>query len=724
MTGVVTHSNLFAGSSKTVSSLTVDPVVDEVADGTDTLRGMTITNNVDGTDVSGLNSVALHVIGTGDNATSVLIDSSGSGGIALSVGGSSILDGSLNVAGSTNFGASAPVTMQSTLTVDGSSTLDSVDVTNDATVGGTLGVTGATTLTGLTAGSSTLDSVDVTNDATVGGTFGVTGATTLTGLTAGASTLASVNVTGISELDGAVTLSSTLTQSAAYADVAVVLSDVELTGAGPAGTGTESVVLRVTNNVAGTDTVNNLDAIALDVASSAANSTALRSTGLAQFVGDVIVTGTLTVDGVAVTGGGGSGGDGSFDSLTVSGASNLAGLNAGASTLTSVGVTNNATVGGTLGVTGASTLNSVGVTNNATVGGTLGVTGATTLTSVSVSGLSEFPGGVQSYRTFSGLASESVGDFSALGTQVATPTFSSRALTVQSGIAGTTAYGIEAVALEVMSSGNNSTALYVSSTGSNSHALHVLGGTYMNGNVTATGDLAVEGSLSWAAPSSVQYTRDAIGDLTVLEIGTLAGTAVGASELVSALSITNTIAGSVAGANVAALRVDTAGNYSVALHVSSNPGGTEQVSLWVDGASVFNGEVAFEGDVTAVGGLTVEGGLTLSSLAGGLYEVPDDTSVSYLDFSSSKVGDAAAATGQVVRVLNTSSSVNGIDTQPLSNVAALSGSVSGAYASGVVGSASEASSVGVYASNTGGGFAVYANGNVHITGNLTVDGTA
>ena len=56
----------------------------------------------------------------------------------------------------------------------------------------------------------------------------------------------------------------------------------------------------------------------------------------------------------------------------------------GASTLDSVGVTNNATVGGTLGVTGASTLDSVGVTNNATVGGTLGVTGASTLDSVGV----------------------------------------------------------------------------------------------------------------------------------------------------------------------------------------------------------------------------------------------------------------------------------------------------------------------------------------------------
>ena len=68
--------------------------------------------------------------------------------------------GTLDVTGAT--------TLSSTLSA-GASTLDSLDVTNDATVGGTLDVTGA----------STLDSLDVTNDATVGGTLDVTGETTL-----------------------------------------------------------------------------------------------------------------------------------------------------------------------------------------------------------------------------------------------------------------------------------------------------------------------------------------------------------------------------------------------------------------------------------------------------------------------------------------------------------------------------------------------------------------
>ena len=88
----------------------------------------------------------------------------------------------------------------------GTSTLTSLSVTNNETVGGTLGVTGATTLSStLTAGTSTLTSLSVTNNETVGGTLGVTGATSLTSLTAsGTSTLTALTTTG------AATFSSTV----------------------------------------------------------------------------------------------------------------------------------------------------------------------------------------------------------------------------------------------------------------------------------------------------------------------------------------------------------------------------------------------------------------------------------------------------------------------------------------------------------------------------------
>ena len=66
-------------------------------------------------------------------------------------------------------------------------------VSGNATVGGTLGVTGVTTLTGAATVGGTLG---VTGATTVGGTLGVTGATTLSAaLTYGGVTLTN-NVTG------------------------------------------------------------------------------------------------------------------------------------------------------------------------------------------------------------------------------------------------------------------------------------------------------------------------------------------------------------------------------------------------------------------------------------------------------------------------------------------------------------------------------------------------
>jgi hypothetical protein len=130
---------------------------------------------------------------------------------SANVSGNQTVGGTLGVTGAT--------TLSSSLTA-GTSTLTSLSVTNNENVGGTLGVTGATTLSStlgvtgattlsssLTAGTSTLTSLSVTNNETVGGTLGVTGATSLSTLTAsGNSTLTSLTTTGAATFSSTVTI--------------------------------------------------------------------------------------------------------------------------------------------------------------------------------------------------------------------------------------------------------------------------------------------------------------------------------------------------------------------------------------------------------------------------------------------------------------------------------------------------------------------------------------
>jgi len=96
------------------------------------------------------------------------------------------------------------------------------------------------------------------------------------------------------------------------------------------------------------------------------------------YINNLSVQGSISVNGGINTGGTGGA---TFNSLGVTNNATVGGTlsSVGAATLNSLNVTNSATVSGTLKVAGASTLASLGVTNNATVGGTLGVTSNATV---------------------------------------------------------------------------------------------------------------------------------------------------------------------------------------------------------------------------------------------------------------------------------------------------------------------------------------------------------
>ncbi|WP_419579112.1 YadA-like family protein [Phascolarctobacterium succinatutens] len=97
--------------------------------------------------------------------------------------GVTIEDGAITTTGDATVGGTLGVTGNITgtdITATGALKGASLNVTNDATVGGTLGVTGNITGTDITAtGVLKGASLNVTNNATVGGTLGVAGATTL-----------------------------------------------------------------------------------------------------------------------------------------------------------------------------------------------------------------------------------------------------------------------------------------------------------------------------------------------------------------------------------------------------------------------------------------------------------------------------------------------------------------------------------------------------------------
>ena len=150
-------------------------------------------------------------VGIGNTNTTYNLDVTGT----ARVSGNTLVGGTLGVTGATTLaGLSAGSTSVSTLSTSGLATLASASVTGNETVGGTLNVTGATTLAGLSAGATsvstlstsglaTLASASVTGNETVGGTLNVTGATTLAGLNASATSVSTLNTSGLATLASA-----------------------------------------------------------------------------------------------------------------------------------------------------------------------------------------------------------------------------------------------------------------------------------------------------------------------------------------------------------------------------------------------------------------------------------------------------------------------------------------------------------------------------------------
>lgn len=241
----------------------------------------------------------------------------------LAVTGGSVLTGNVTVGG--------------TLGVTGATTLSSTAaITGNTTVGGTLGVTGA----------STLDSAAVTNNATVGGTLGVTGNSTIGG---------TLGVTGqiTGDITGAVTGNASTATALQTARSITIDGDVDASATNFDGTG--NITLTTT-----LDTVNsNVGSFG---SSTAIPVVTVNGKGLVTGVSTAAITTALTV-------GADSGSDDSValatDTLNFVGTANEI----------ETAVSNNQIQ---IGLPSAVTVGSLTTSGNVIVGGDLTVSGTTT----------------------------------------------------------------------------------------------------------------------------------------------------------------------------------------------------------------------------------------------------------------------------------------------------------------------------------------------------------
>ena len=206
-------ASTYTGLLKNTDNSTVSATLKAISDGSGNDSALQISN------------AAVNTTGDFSVATNKLTVASASGNTAVA--------GTLGVTGATSLSSlatSGAATIGGALNVTGATTL-----TGNLTVPGNLAVTGTSTLTGATAvtgtlgvaGASTLASVGVTGAATVGTTLGVTGATTLAsvGVTGAATVGTTLGVTGNTTLSGDLAANGNTTLGNAGTDTLTLNSD-------------------------------------------------------------------------------------------------------------------------------------------------------------------------------------------------------------------------------------------------------------------------------------------------------------------------------------------------------------------------------------------------------------------------------------------------------------------------------------------------------------------
>ncbi|WP_416469872.1 beta strand repeat-containing protein [Salmonella enterica] len=298
---------------------------------------------------------------------------------------------------SNNTIASGDLTVNGTLVLAGALDLSSVDIeaksihtTENASFDGNLSVGGTVDLTGadvtaisftasdtvktntfpvLSSTTATIANATVTDlNATTSkvGTLTATGNTTLAGLTAGASVLESATVTGDATFNGNITSTNS---TVAIDKNTSVTGDLAVSGTLTAGVidlSTTDVSVKSLDSLGNAHVAGDLTVDGqFDLSATNLQAASLASTGNTTVGADLVLTTGIITGSPKISG-----------TLNVTGATTLAGLNAGSSTL------NSATVTTTLNVSGATTLADLSATS--ATAGTLSTTGKATLNSAEI----------------------------------------------------------------------------------------------------------------------------------------------------------------------------------------------------------------------------------------------------------------------------------------------------------------------------------------------------
>jgi hypothetical protein len=588
-------------------------------------------------------------VGDLDAAT---IDTTGDVNIGgnLTVTGTTTLNDTLDVNASTDFSGnvvlsdSANFTMKTIPQILGGITVTPTKFTIDGSTGntateGTLSVVGTSSFTGdMTAGDISANDIDANtvgtiSDVTVGGNLSVTGTSTFTG------DVGAVNVN----------ISNDLT----------VTGDVSVTG---------------TSSFTGDMTAGNIDASTLDTTGDVSIGGDLTVTGTSSFTGDM-TAGNIDASTLDTTGDVSVGGNTSLTgTLAVTGTSSFTGdMTAGNIDASTLDTTGDVSIGGDLSVTGTSSFtgdmtagnidaSTLDTTGDVSVGGNTSLTGT-----LAVTGTSSFTGDMTA-GNIDASTLDTTGDVSVGGNTSLTGTL---AVTGTSSFTGDmTAGNIDASTLDTTDDVSVGGDLTVTGT-------FGVTGNFTAGNITATGNVLVQGTLEVLGETTFKNNFEVIRanpsdpeTVTTLERTDITDLNVsGVSELVGNVFFNGTL--TVQDTNL-----------------------IPNVFFTVDGTT---------GNVLTEGTLTVESTTTLNNILD-----VNDTS----DFSAS-VNLSAAADFTVQNAAATPVTVFSID-----------GATGNVLINGTLGVTGTSSFTGDMTAGNIDASTLDTTGNVNITGNLDVTGTS